>query len=93
MVEYSRYWSVSLDMSYFRPEEIQIKIVNGQLSIEAIQWISTSTGDIEKKFIRTLSLPESVQLEQSESNLSRDGILSITIPKKMKYSSSDREFY
>jgi len=87
-------FEVTLDVSDFKPEELKVTTVNNVLSIEgkheAHQEDSKDTGNstafgsssVMKQFSRKWTLPKDADPNDVVSNLSSDGILMVTAPRK-----------
>nr|ABM55532.1 putative small heat shock protein [Maconellicoccus hirsutus] len=76
-------FKVNLDVQQFKPEEVNVKIVDDYLVVEGKhEERQDKHGYISRQFTRRYKLPQNVNLEAIASNLSSDGILSITAPKK-----------
>lgn len=76
-------FEVSLDVQQFAPEEITVKasgkntiVVEGKHEEK-----QDEHGYISRQFVRRYVLPEGHDIEKVSSNLSSDGILTITAPK------------
>lgn len=75
---------VNLDVQQFKPEEINVKVVDDHLVVEGKhEERQDKHGYISRQFTRRYKLPENVELESLKSTLSSDGILAITAPKKV----------
>lgn len=75
---------VNLDVQQFKPEEINVKVVDDYLVVEGKhEEKQDKHGYISRQFTRRYKLPENVNLEAIQSSLSSDGILSIAAPKKV----------
>jgi len=76
---------VSLDTHHFRPDELKVNVHNNVLSVEAKHEEKSDDGVsryVSKQFVRKYTLPDGCVPEQVTSNLSSDGVLLITAPKK-----------
>lgn len=77
---------VNLDVQQFKPEEINVKVVDDYLVVEGKhEEKQDKHGYISRQFTRRYKLPENVNLEAIQSSLSSDGILSIAAPKKVRF--------
>ncbi|ETN82096.1 Hsp20/alpha crystallin family protein [Necator americanus] len=56
-------FAVSLDVSKFKPEELQVIIDGRNLTIEGKQEEKTEHGHMERSFVRSWTLPEEVDLD------------------------------
>nr|AIU47040.1 heat shock protein [Phenacoccus solenopsis]QAX88058.1 heat shock protein 20.7 [Phenacoccus solenopsis] len=76
-------FKVNLDVQQFKPEEVNVKVVDDYLVVEGKhEERQDKHGYISRQFTRRYKLPPNVNLEAISSNLSSDGVLSITAPKK-----------
>lgn len=77
-------FKVNLDVQQFKPEEINVKLVDDFLVVEGKhEEKQDQHGFISRQFTRRYKLPANVNPEAIQSHLSSDGILSITAPKKV----------
>ncbi|KAH0956557.1 hypothetical protein HN011_003674 [Eciton burchellii] len=78
-------FQVVLDVQQFKPEEINIKVVDRFVIVEAKhEEKKDEHGWISRQFMRKYMIPEQCNIDQVTSNLSSDGILTITAPRKDK---------
>uniref|UniRef100_A0A8R1HVZ8 SHSP domain-containing protein n=1 Tax=Caenorhabditis japonica TaxID=281687 RepID=A0A8R1HVZ8_CAEJA len=75
-------FSVNLNVSQFKPEELKINLDGRKLTIQGDQVVETKYGNSKKSFTRILLLPDNVDFAAVASNLTEDGKLSIEAPKK-----------
>lgn len=76
-------FKVILDIQQFKPEEINVKLINRLVVVEAKhEEKKDEHGLISRQFIRKYLLPEQVDEEKLTSSVSSDGILIITAPLK-----------
>ena len=75
-------FEVSLDLHQFRPDEIKVSVRDGFLSVEARHEEKSENRFESRQFSRGYTLPGHCESERVHSNLSSDGILVITAPKK-----------
>merc|ERR1711990_1338651 len=75
---------VSLDTSQYRPDELSVSVSDGVLAVEGKHEEKAEDGSkmVARSFSRKYSLPASAEAGQVASNLSSDGVLVITAPKK-----------
>merc|ERR1712173_460834 len=71
---------VSLDTSQYRPDELKVSIDKGVVTVEGQHEEKAEDGS--KMVSRKFTLPEDAKPEDVVSNLSSDGVLVITAPKK-----------
>nr|AMX23358.1 Hsp20 [Haliotis discus hannai] len=76
----SREFLLKLDVSTFKPEEIQVKTDGNELSIEAKHEDKNDTSRVFHQFSRHYTLPEGIVTEALASTLSKDGVLTIKAP-------------
>ncbi|KPJ00755.1 PREDICTED: protein lethal(2)essential for life-like [Papilio xuthus] len=74
---------INLDVQHFSPEEITVKTADGYVIIEAKhEEKKDEHGYISRQFVRKYALPEGTESEDVVSQLSSDGILIISAPRK-----------
>ncbi|VDD91802.1 unnamed protein product [Enterobius vermicularis] len=77
-------FSITIDVSQFAPEELNVNIDNGQLIIAGKHEAKNDQyGQIERQFVRRLQLPKSVKPETITSELTKEGMLTVQSPKKV----------
>ncbi len=75
-------FEVSLDMHSFRPDEIKVNVRDRLITVEA-RHEEREEGRYESRhFSRSYSLPPGCEAGKVQSNLSSDGVLVVTAPKK-----------
>nr|XP_003701707.1 PREDICTED: protein lethal(2)essential for life-like [Megachile rotundata] len=78
-------FQVVLDVQQFKPEEINVKIVDKCVVVEGKhEEKQDEHGWISRQFVRKYLIPEQCDIDQVTSTLSSDGVLSITAPRKDK---------
>ncbi|KYM86572.1 Protein lethal(2)essential for life [Atta colombica] len=78
-------FQVMLDVQQFKPEEINVKVVDKFVIVEAKhEEKQDEHGWISRQFVRKYMIPEQCDIDQVSSSLSSDGMLSITAPRKDK---------
>lgn len=76
-------FKVILDVQQFKPEEITVRLVDNFVVVEAKHEEKRDEhGLISRQFMRKYMLPEQVDRDKLESNISSDGILTIKAPLK-----------
>ncbi|XP_049881920.1 protein lethal(2)essential for life-like [Pectinophora gossypiella] len=76
-------FSINLDVQHFSPDEITVKTVDGYVVIEAKhEEKQDEHGYISRQFVRRYSLPEGTEPDSVVSQLSSDGVLTVTAPRK-----------
>merc|ERR1712110_167170 len=75
---------VSLDTRQYRPDELSVSVSDGVLREEGKHEEKAEDGSkmVSRMFARKYTLPPSTKQEEVASNLSSDGVLVITAPKK-----------
>ncbi|XP_013115951.1 heat shock protein 67B3 [Stomoxys calcitrans] len=76
-------FSVHLDVGLFRPDELNVKVVNDHLIIEAKheERETDDSGYISRHFVRRYELPKDCDQDAIVSKLTADGVLSVMLPK------------
>ncbi|CAJ0592485.1 unnamed protein product [Cylicocyclus nassatus] len=74
-------FAVSLDVSHFKPEELQVHIDGRNLTIEGKQEIKNDHEHMERSFVRSWTLPDEVDLDAVHTQLTEVGHLCIEAPK------------
>lgn len=76
-------FQVNLDVQHFAPEEITVKVTGkNTIVVEGKhEEKEDEHGYISRQFVRKYVLPEDHDIEQIQSKLSSDGVLTITAPK------------
>ncbi|CAJ0596996.1 unnamed protein product [Cylicocyclus nassatus] len=77
-------FSVAIDVSRFKPENLKVNLDGHKLTIEGKQEVKEENGYSMRSFVRSWVLPENVDLEALKSSLSDNGRLSIEAPKIQK---------
>lgn len=76
-------FKVNLDVQQFKPEELTVKTVNDYVVVEGKhEERQDEHGFISRQFQRRYKLPAEVEPDAVVSQLSSDGVLTITAPKK-----------
>ena len=76
-------FQVNLDVQQFKPDEINVKVVDKYVVVEGKhEEKQDEHGWISRQFTRKYLIPEQCNIEQVSSNLSSDGVLTITAPRK-----------
>ena len=78
-------FQVILDVQQFKPEEINVKIVDKYVVVEGKhEEKQDEHGWISRQFTRRYMIPEQCDIDQVTSSLSSDGVLNIIAPRKDK---------
>lgn len=76
-------FQVMLNVSHFKPNEIEVKVVDNCVVIHGKHEEKTDEhGFIQREFTRRYVLPEGTEAETVKSSWSPNGILTIEAPKK-----------
>ena len=76
-------FKVNLNVSQFKPEELQVKVVDNYIVIHGKhEEKSDEQGLVTREFTRKYMLPKACEMETVSSSLSPEGVLTITAPKK-----------
>jgi len=74
-------FQISLDVTSYRPEDLDVKVEGNSIIITAKQEIQEPGGTRTRVFEQKFSLPSGVKAELVKSSLTREGVLMITAPK------------
>merc|ERR1712025_94684 len=74
-------FQISLDVTSYRPEDLDVKVEGNSIIITAKQEIQEPGGTRTRVFEQKFSLPSGVKAELVKSSLAREGVLMITAPK------------
>jgi len=74
---------ISLDTSQYRPDELNVSVANGAITVEGKHEEKSESGHkmVSRQFVRKYSLPAGTRPEDVVSNLSSDGVLVVTANK------------
>ncbi|GIY16791.1 protein lethal(2)essential for life [Caerostris darwini] len=76
-------FQVSLNVKQFKPEEIEVKVVDNYVVIHGKhEEKSDDSGFCAREFTRRYMLPQACEGDTVTSSLSADGVLTILAPKK-----------
>ena len=76
-------FQVMLNVSHFKPEEVNVKIVGDYVVIHGKhEEKADEHGFIQREFTRRYMLPEGTEVENIKSSWGTDGVLTIKAPKK-----------
>ena len=75
-------FELSLDTHDYRPDEIKVNVQGGALSVEARHEEKGDGRFVSRQFSRKYTLPQGCEPHRVVSNLSSDGVLMITAPKR-----------
>jgi len=83
---------VRLDTAGYKPDELRVTAGRGVVSVEARHEERTEAGAVAvaRTMARQWALPSGSRAEEVTSNLSRDGVLVITVPRTQHLTTQDR---
>ncbi|KOC70255.1 Protein lethal(2)essential for life [Habropoda laboriosa] len=85
-------FQVTLDVSQFSPEDINVKVIDQNVVVEAKHGEKEDEhGWVSRQFVRKYIIPSQCDITQIESHLSSDGVLSISVPRKEPLKSEANE--
>ncbi|XP_059170873.1 major egg antigen-like [Physella acuta] len=73
-------FKVRFDVTEFQPEEIQVKVQENKLIVNAKHEEKSSQTTVTREYSRQVDIPSSVDQEKMQCVLSKDGILSVDAP-------------
>ncbi|CAK9818775.1 Protein lethal(2)essential for life [Anthophora plagiata] len=83
---------VILDVQQFKPEEVNVKVVDNFIVVEGKhEEKEDDHGIISRHFVRKYLVPDQCDPEKATSSLSTDGVLTITAPLKPEAIQDRRE--
>merc|ERR1712215_218182 len=90
MVDDDSKMEISLDTSGYKPDELKVSAGKGVISVEGRHEEKSEEGHVmvSRQFSKTYSLPQNSRSEDVVSNLSQDGILVISVPKREQITDS-----
>ncbi|XP_013175970.1 PREDICTED: protein lethal(2)essential for life-like [Papilio xuthus] len=75
-------FQVNVDVQHFSPDEINVKVVNGNVIVEGKhEEKQDQHGYVSRQFVRRYALPKGCLPDTVQSSLSSDGVLTVTAPK------------
>lgn len=75
---------ITLDVQQFKPKEITVKTKNNCVIVEGKhEEKQDEHGFVTRHFVRRFMLPQNHEASDVVSNLSSDGVLTITAPKRV----------
>jgi len=83
---------ISLDTAGYKPDELRVTAGQGIVAIEAKHEERTQAGEVmvSRHMKRSYPLPSNSKPEEVVSNLSKDGVLIVTVPKMQSIKQEDR---
>lgn len=84
---------VTLDVHQFKPEDIEVKVVDKNIVVEAKHGERKDEhGLVSRQFTRKCAIPETVEAELITSSFSSDGVLTVQAPlKKLPENKNERK--
>ncbi|XGW12980.1 hypothetical protein V3C99_013547 [Haemonchus contortus] len=76
-------FAITLDVSHFRPEELNVHLDGRELIVEGKHSRRDGASSMEKSFVRKWTIPSDVSLDAIHSRLSAKGHLSVEAPKEV----------
>jgi len=75
---------ISLDTTGYKPDELKVSAGQGMICVEGKHEEKTEAGQVmvSRQFSKKYSMPDSARAEEVVSNLSQDGVLVISVPKR-----------
>jgi len=74
-------FEISMNTKHYKPEELGLKVEGNTIIITAKQEVPEAGGVRTRVFEQKFSLPNGVRADAVASNLSREGVLTITAPR------------
>ncbi|XP_038046842.1 heat shock protein beta-2-like [Patiria miniata] len=75
-------FTVTLDVSQYRPEDVEVKVKDNKLTVHAEQREGhTATGYVQREYYRQYTLPEDVDISLVKCYLSEKKVLTVEIPR------------
>merc|ERR1719330_717946 len=75
---------VSLDITGYKPDELKVTAGQGMICVEGKHEEKSEAGQVmvSRQFSKKYSMPASARAEEVVSDLSQDGVLVISVPKR-----------
>ncbi|XP_033633256.1 alpha-crystallin A chain-like [Asterias rubens] len=82
---------VTLDVSQYRPEDIEVKVKDNKLTVHAEQREgNTASGYVQREYYRQYTLPEDVDISLVKCSLSESRVLTVEVPRVPAESNRER---
>merc|ERR1712123_288100 len=83
---------ISLDTAGYKPDELKVSAGQGMICVEGTHEEKSEAGQVmvARQFSKKYSLPASAKAEEVVSNLSQDGVLVISVPKRQAIQQENR---
>ena len=76
----SRVFRVRVDVHDFAPEDLSVRISDGQLVVSAERSVNSADGRRRHQLMKSVDVPDDVHTDQLVSRLSYDGVLTVEAP-------------
>merc|ERR1712228_795716 len=88
----SKRLELSMDTSGYKPDELRVTVGEGMVSIEGKHEEESEAGKVmvSRQFHKSYALPQRVKPQDVVSNLSKDGVLMVTLPKRKEESTEEK---
>jgi len=85
-------FQVCMDVAQFKPSELNVKVVDDSILVEGKhEERQDDHGHIMRHFVRRYKVPDGYKAEQVVSQLSSDGVLTVSIPKPQAVEDKSKE--
>lgn len=85
-------FQVCMDVAQFKPSELNVKVVDDSILVEGKhEERQDDHGHIMRHFVRRYKVPEGYKADQVVSQLSSDGVLTVSIPKPQAIADKSKE--
>ena len=82
---------VTLDVSQYRPEDIEVKVKDNKLTVHAEQREgNTASGYVQREYYRQYTLPDDVDISLVKCSLSESRVLTVEVPRLAVESNRER---
>merc|ERR1711964_721748 len=83
---------ISLDTTGYKPDELKVSAGQGMICVEGKHEEKTEEGQVmvSRQFSKKYSMPDSSRAEEVVSDLSQDGVLVISVPKRESIKQENR---
>jgi len=84
MVDDDTKLEISLDTTGYKPDELKVSAGQGLICVEGKHEEKSEAGQVmvSRQFSKKYSMPASAKAEEVISNLSQDGVLVVSVPKR-----------
>lgn len=86
----SNNFEVQLDMKNFEPEEICVKVIGREVTIEAESEKKTENSFESQRFLRKFNIPEGCNIEDVVPTINKEGLMTITVTQTKIEESKER---